>query len=322
MPAERGFAGRWGQGPMAVARLPRDDHAMDLRDGKSAVLCGVDGSPVATAAATLASKLAARLVAPLVLVHVVADDAVDAHERILREALARVASASVQIRARVEHGDVTTALLHAVDDEQAQLLVVGSRDRGRLARAVLGSVSAAVAARARCPVCVVPPAADDGPAGCDIDGPLLCCIDGSDGAVAAARYAGELAGRLGTEVRLAHVLPDGGKAAVPSADVTPVTFELTLEHEERRALRMLDRVRRAAGVSADARLSLARGEPAEGLHALAAHERAGLVVVASRGRGALKSALLGSVSAKLAATGDRPVVVLSPCDTADGGAPR
>nr|MDQ3092529.1 universal stress protein [Actinomycetota bacterium] len=38
----------------------------------------------------------------------------------------------------------------------ARLLLVGSRGRGRFTRALLGSVSTAVAARATSPVCVVP----------------------------------------------------------------------------------------------------------------------------------------------------------------------
>jgi nucleotide-binding universal stress UspA family protein len=81
-------------------------------------------------------------------------------------------------------------------------------------------------------------------------------------------------------------------------------------------LRLLDRVRRAAGLATNVRLHLARGEPAEGLDALAEDQAAGLVVVASRRRAARRAALLASASATLAATGRRPVLVLSPIDQA------
>ena len=48
--------------------------------------------------------------------------------------------------------------------EQADVIVLGSHDRGRLGRLMLGSISARVAADARCGVLVVPregPAAGD-----------------------------------------------------------------------------------------------------------------------------------------------------------------
>ena len=51
------------------------------------------------------------------------------------------------------------------------------------------------------------------------------------------------------------------------------------------------------------------GDPAEQLRQLAEQERAAMVVVGTRGRGALGSGLLGSVSHSLACSGATPVVV-------------
>jgi hypothetical protein len=68
------------------------------------------------------------------------------------------------------------------------------------------------------------------------------------------------------------VLPAGTGAAMPtSTGVTPLNFEVLLQHEKRHALRMLDRVRREAGIRReDGSLCLARGEAAGELQALAA----------------------------------------------------
>jgi nucleotide-binding universal stress UspA family protein len=48
------------------------------------------------------------------------------------------------------------ALIEACEEEGADLLVVGSRGNGPVARALLGSVSTQLVHKARCPVLVVP----------------------------------------------------------------------------------------------------------------------------------------------------------------------
>jgi nucleotide-binding universal stress UspA family protein len=48
-------------------------------------------------------------------------------------------------------------LADLADDEDAELIVVGSRGRGRFKASFLGSVSNSLVGVARCPVLVVPP---------------------------------------------------------------------------------------------------------------------------------------------------------------------
>jgi nucleotide-binding universal stress UspA family protein len=59
-----------------------------------------------------------------------------------------------EITVRVATGDPATELISAARD--ADLLVVGSRGSGRLARLLIGSVSSKVAQHAPCPVVIVP----------------------------------------------------------------------------------------------------------------------------------------------------------------------
>ena len=75
----------------------------------------------------------------------------------VRAAEAPTLGTSPHVELRVVGGAPTGALLDAAAG--ADLLVVGSRGRGRLARAMFGSVSLQVVLQARCPVTVVHPTA-------------------------------------------------------------------------------------------------------------------------------------------------------------------
>ncbi len=79
----------------------------------------------------------------------------NAGERLLEQAAqaARVADAE----RRVEVGVPAERLAELADEEDAELIVVGSHGRGGFTAAFLGSVSNSLAGVERCPVAVVPP---------------------------------------------------------------------------------------------------------------------------------------------------------------------
>jgi nucleotide-binding universal stress UspA family protein len=143
-------------------------------------VCGVDGSRQSCRAAVTALSLADRVGADLVLVHVLpprpsmtlASVPVGAHpvtaaqmrqlDRLDAEgAFAAVEPQIPSARAerRIERGDAVERLSAIASELRASLLVVGSRGRGPLSGAVLGSVSAELARRGPCPVVIVPPGA-------------------------------------------------------------------------------------------------------------------------------------------------------------------
>ena len=119
---------------------------------------------------------------------------------------------------RLKIGGVADQLDEIADDVGATLIVVGSRGRGRLASALFGSVSRALARDAPCPVMIVP---DDAP----VDAPqpngdapdgratIIAGVDGSKESTVAVYFAGQLAERLGD--RLLIVRPNA--AADPPA---------------------------------------------------------------------------------------------------------
>jgi nucleotide-binding universal stress UspA family protein len=108
-------------------------------------------SPHATAGA-LGPAAAAR--APLTAT---LNEQVQAGERLL-EMMAEQGRLE-QAERRVVAGLAADRLADLADEEDAELIVVGSRGRGAFKADFLGSVSASLIGVARCPVLVVPPGA-------------------------------------------------------------------------------------------------------------------------------------------------------------------
>jgi nucleotide-binding universal stress UspA family protein len=150
----------------------------------ASIICGVDGSGDAQAALGVAVDLAKRLHLRLVVAHVaepayipyaaaapfggnaghyaVMDEMETQEEnaeRLLEEVLAAADLVHVERRAAV--GEPAERLADLADEEDAELIVVGSRGRGAFKAAFLGSVSNALVGVARCPVLIVPPGATE-----------------------------------------------------------------------------------------------------------------------------------------------------------------
>ena len=142
---------------------------------------------------------------------------------------------------------------------------------------------------------------------------IVCGVDGSPESQAALGYAMDLAERLGTRLVLAHVVePTPATVAAVGRDAgrMPSTFA-TMSEREAEGERLLDEVAEAAG-SDHAEQRVVTGLPAERLADLADDEGAQLIVVGSRGRGPLRSALLGSVSTSVIGLARCPVLVVPP----------
>jgi nucleotide-binding universal stress UspA family protein len=140
------------------------------------LVCGVDDSDCGRGAARVAAHLGLKLGLRTVLVHVAEVPALIGSGRAVtaaslselddKKAEYLLAAIAVEehlgpVERRVEFGVPSEQLVRVAKEEEAALLVVGSRGRGAFKGALLGSVSSDAVAAAPCPVLVVPPGAAD-----------------------------------------------------------------------------------------------------------------------------------------------------------------
>lgn len=189
---------------------------------------------------------------------------------------------TVQIEISVEHVDPVPTLIER--SRHARLVVLGSRGHSAVA-GLLGSVSVAVSAHAHCPVIVARP--DAAPIG-----PVVAGVDDSPMAEPVLRFAFEQAAARGAGLRVVHAW----RPVTGIWEETPLVTRAVTEAERRPFDALIARV---AGdfpqvpVAIDALVE----HPAAAL--TTASTKAQLLVVGSRGRGALRGILLGSVGQHL-----------------------
>lgn len=284
------------------------------------IVCGVDASKAARDAASAAALLAGPLGHRFVLVHAVERLAAlgyaidpygfegqrgyepleEAGERLLEGLVGdlKLGPSAVQ---RVEVGEPSHVLVEVAEEEGAEMVVVGTRARGRLASAILGSVSSAVVSRSSCPVLVVPPGGEVG------SGTMVCAVDDSSAARQGARVARGLGESLGAGVILVHAVPT---AFPPATSVVPRGQAELAEAEHRDAEAFLAALALEEGLGPDIERRVVFGSQADAIRGLADEVNAALVVVGTRRRGALRSALAGSVSLDLKGDSSRPVLLV------------
>jgi nucleotide-binding universal stress UspA family protein len=221
-------------------------------------------------------------------------------EEMVVEAVAetRVLEPGIEVTGEAVLGDPVAVLLEA--GRTAAMVVVGSRGHGGLASLLLGSVSQQVATHATGPVVVVRGRADAA------SGPIVVGVDGSASAQHGLALGFDEAQRLGTGLVALRGYP------VPSPPHGNMPPHLNYQ----------DIVREAAAHDLDAALTPWRGKypgvdvtalvqpggPAKNL--VDVSRDAGLVIVGSRGHGALVGSLLGSVGLHLLHHAECPVMIV------------
>jgi nucleotide-binding universal stress UspA family protein len=136
-------------GPVLVVRVPGWPHGQDL--AAHPVVVGVDGSAGSAAAVDFAAQEALLRGCDLVLLHAIGDPAAPPSDDPL-DAVDVFPTGLTVHRRRVEG---TAARILVVASTTASAVVVGSRGRGAVAAALLGSVTRSLIHRAHCPVFVV-----------------------------------------------------------------------------------------------------------------------------------------------------------------------
>lgn len=140
-------------------------------------------------------------------------------------------------------------------------------------------------------------------------GPLLCCVEDSEGGRAALRAAHRLASALGLELVLLHVAPH---TAAPGVGAAPAAHARLRDEERRDAEALLERLAASEPPAESARRVVRVGSAASAILQEAAATGAELIVIGSRGRAGVRAALLGSVSTAVAANAPCPCVIVPP----------
>ncbi|MBM3685084.1 MAG: universal stress protein [Actinobacteria bacterium] len=225
----------------------------------------------------------------------------EAQDTVVASDLERFVNATLGIAGRnvlteVRRGPAAVALLTAVAEHRADVVVVGRRGWSPIAGAVLGSTSRSLVEHTPCPIVAVEPGSPSPLRG----GPIVVGIDGSAHALLGLRWACALARAAGVEVVLVCAVgPPDGDLLVP-------------DRVRLRGLAVLDEATATlADAAVEHRAILRFGDPRLVLADVAEELDAGLVVVASRGTGPVARLLVGSVALNLVGTLHRPVAVVS-----------
>ncbi|WP_298416924.1 universal stress protein [Brevibacterium sp.] len=199
---------------------------------------------------------------------------------------------------------------------RAQTLVVGARGRGGFLGQLLGSVAAALPAHARCPVVVVPeesePAGGRDPepfAPVRTTAPVVAGVDLSESSRPVLLLAAQHAQRLEAPLQVLTAMPPlrEWKYWYPDLEVYDTTTQLRQSNLKGSLERSIDWLRRrhaSLDITADVEL----GDPGDVLETRT--RSAQLTVIGTRGRDAVRSALLGSVSREVLNRAQGPVMVV------------
>jgi nucleotide-binding universal stress UspA family protein len=281
------------------------------------IIVGVDGSPASRVAVDWAARDAALRGADLKLVHVLVPPAVMAFpevpmppgfmewqdeegRRLLDSAVKTVEEAGAQVEVSTEMVSGSAVPVLADLSSSAQMIVVGCRGHGALARGLLGSISTGLAHHAHCPVAIIH---DEDPLmPHPSKAPVVVGVDGSPASENAVAIAFEQASFRGVDLLAVHAWSDTGVFEFPGADWST----LQAAGEQTLSERLAGWQERYPDVLV--RRVVVADKPAHQL--LEQAESAQLLVVGSHGRGGIAGMLLGSVSTSVLHGARMPVIIV------------
>jgi nucleotide-binding universal stress UspA family protein len=193
----------------------------------------------------------------------------------------------LEVRTRLEQGAATEQLLE--ESDRATAVVLGSRGTGGFADLLVGSTTLHVAAHARCPVVAVP--APDEVA--SLHTGVVVGVDGSAVSEPAIEYALQAAADLDEPLTALHAWYDVTRTG--TGRMMPLGYDPAEVYEEERlalAESMAGWQEKYPDVVVQHKVAF--GHPVASL--VRASRDAHLLVVGCRGRGAIRSVVLGSVS--------------------------
>jgi nucleotide-binding universal stress UspA family protein len=230
-------------------------------------------------------------------------------EREIKAELARFAQCNLtKVRIEPHLGRIGDRLAAIAKEEQADLVVVGSHDRGAL-RVWEGSVSRIVVQQADVSVACVPVPLQPSHADVPHLRSVLVATDFSPTGNAAIGLAYATAER-GAVIHIVHVVPDPHESSIAPRDIFPVPRSLQEKYRD-----VYDRLMHLAPAAAAARGQLTEvhvlesHRPAEAICQAAERLGVDMICLSTHGRAGITKALLGSVTHEVIARSHRPTLL-------------
>jgi nucleotide-binding universal stress UspA family protein len=285
------------------------------RPNRHGVLVGVDGAADGLLATVWAAREAARRGVPLTVAHVrmpwppiaypdfeqqiVAEVEAEASTAVdAAEAAAHEVAPDLPVHKIAVDGPAAQALVDLAGD--ADLVVVGSRGRGAVARLVLGSVADKVARHAPGTVVVVRAEDPSSPVlhdrSEDLSAPVVVGVDLAADFDATLAFAAEQAAARGTSLLAVHVVP-APPGYIPTFGSPPDFWPDEAQKQAAEALERAVEPLVQTYPQLTVKTLVLQGSAAEGL--IGSSEAAALVVVGATGSGAFEGLRLGSVGSHL-----------------------
>ncbi|WP_435101779.1 universal stress protein [Halarchaeum sp. P4] len=223
----------------------------------------------------------------------------DAVGRIERQAIER----GVAVETELREGTPFTEILDAVDDYDADVVVMGTHGRAGLDRLLVGSVTERVVRGADVPVLTV-----GGPGGTETAPPyenVLVPTDGSDAATAALDAATDFALAYGATLHLLHVVD---LTAVAPDVQTAFNVDVLQQAGEKIVADAAERAR-DAGIE-DVVTAVEPGTPVDVVRTYIDDHDVDFVAMGAHGRQSLERFLVGSTTDRVVRSTDLPVLTV------------
>ncbi|MFC4406017.1 universal stress protein [Haloarchaeobius iranensis] len=213
---------------------------------------------------------------------------------------------TVEVETAVLEGAPEEAILGYADENDIDLLAMGTHGRTGVHRYVTGSVTESVVRDANAPVLTVRSVEDSRVDGSYDD--VLVPTDGSDEAGRAVEHGLAIAAEAGATVHVVNVVDVAGLGASPEYTM-PTSVLSDLESSGESAADAIAARARDAGL--EARTAVRHGSPGWELLDYAAEFEIDLITMGTAGRSGIDRFLLGSTTERLIRHADVPVVAVN-----------
>ncbi|MFA6284861.1 MAG: universal stress protein [Desulfurivibrionaceae bacterium] len=275
------------------------------------ILVAYDGSSSAQNALSLASQLAREdkswikvlaVVPPyqgdleLIGVSGIKEAITGPGQELLAEARQLADREGVHILTNLEQGEPYEQIVHVAEEENCDLIVMGRRGKGKMERALIGSVTARVIGHTGKDVLVIPETSKLSWEN------ILLATDGSTCCDNALARALEIAQERKVKLNAVSVVYTNDEFYALGQEIVKELYQ--------EADKVLDKVKKWGGdLGVQTELFVRDGEPHQAITALAAEISASLIVMGSHGRKGLTRLLMGSVTERVIGYADCPVLV-------------